>query len=99
MSWDTLLSAPIPVAGSKPLVTLRDAAMLIQKLPRSQADLPAWQTATEALMLSAEDRGPLMHAEIGLRQSLHRSRCTTPAAGRTGAPQAHTRHGTGFGNS
>lgn len=71
MSWDTLLPAPIPVPGSQPLVTLRNAANLIQKLPKSQADLPAWQTATEALMLAAEERGPLMHAEVGLRKALH----------------------------
>lgn len=71
MSWDTLLPAPIPVPGSNPLVTLRDAGMLIQKLSKSQADLPAWRTATEALMLAAEDRGPLMHAEVGLRKALH----------------------------
>lgn len=71
MSWDTRLPAPIPVPGSEPLVTLRDAGMLIQKLPKSQADLPAWRTATEALMLAAEERGPLMHAEVGLRKALH----------------------------
>lgn len=71
MSWDSLLSTPIPVPGSKPLVTLRDAGNLIQKLPKSQADLPAWRTATEALMLAAEERGPLMHAEVGLRKALH----------------------------
>jgi hypothetical protein len=71
MSWDTLLPTPIPVPGSKPLVTLRGAGMLIQKLPKSQADLPAWRTATEALMLAAEDRAPLMHAVVGLRNALH----------------------------
>ena len=62
---------PIPVPGFKPLVTLRDAATLIQKLPKSQADLPAWQTATEALMLAAEERGPLMHAQVGMMRALH----------------------------
>lgn len=71
MSWDTLLPSPIPVPGSKPLVTLRDAGMLIQKLPKSQANLPAWRTATEALMLAAEERRPLMHADVGLGKALH----------------------------
>jgi hypothetical protein len=71
MSWDTPLPAPIHVPASKPLVTLRDAAMLIQKLPKSQADLPAWQTATEALLLAAEERGPLMHAQVGMMRALH----------------------------
>lgn len=71
MSWDTPLPAPIPVPGGKPLVTLRDAGMLVQKLPKAKADEPAWQAAIEALMLAAEDRGPLMHAEIGLMKALH----------------------------
>jgi hypothetical protein len=45
--------------------------MLIQKLPESQADLPAWQTATEALLLAAHGRGPLMHAQVGMMRALH----------------------------
>lgn len=44
--------------------------MLIQKLPMAKADEPAWQAAIEALMLADEERGPLMHAEIGLRKAL-----------------------------
>jgi hypothetical protein len=71
MSWDTPLPAPIPVPGLKPLMTLRDAGMLIQKLPKSQADLPAWQTATGALLLAADDRGPLMHDQVGMMKALH----------------------------
>lgn len=71
MSWDTLLPAPILVPSSKALLTLRDAAVLIQKLPKSQADSPAWQIATEALMLAAEERGPLMHAQVGMMRALH----------------------------
>lgn len=71
MSWDTLLPAPIPVPGGKSLVTLRDAGMLIQKLPKAKADKPAWRAATEALMLAAEERGPLMHAEVGPKKALH----------------------------
>lgn len=66
-----LITYPHSGARLKPLVTLRDAGTLIQKLPKSQAGLPAWRTATEALMLAAEDRGPLMHAEVGLRKALH----------------------------
>lgn len=71
MSWDSLLPTPIPVPGSKPLVTLRDAGTLIQMLSKSQADLSARRTATEALLLAVEARGPLMRAEVGLREALH----------------------------
>ncbi|WP_211913120.1 hypothetical protein [Tardiphaga alba] len=45
--------------------------MLIQKLPKDKALSARWQAAIEALMLAAEDRGPLMHAEVGLRKALH----------------------------
>lgn len=66
MSWDNPLPAPIPVPGAKPLVTLRDAAMLIQELPKAQADQAVWQTAIKALMLAAEERGPLaLYRRIG----------------------------------
>lgn len=71
MSWDSPLPAPIPVPGAKPLVTLRDAALLIQELPHAQADQPVWQTAIKALMLAAEERGPLMHAQVGVMKALH----------------------------
>jgi hypothetical protein len=47
------------------VLTLRDAAAYIMKLPKAEQHLEEWQAATEALMMAAEDRGPLMHARIG----------------------------------
>jgi hypothetical protein len=38
------------------LVTLRDAADYIMKLPKAEQNLEAWQTAVEALIMAAEDR-------------------------------------------
>jgi hypothetical protein len=35
--------------------------------------LPHWQAATEALIMAAEDRGPLMHARIGMLRALNRN--------------------------
>jgi hypothetical protein len=32
---------------------------------------PEWQAATEALLMAAEDRGPLMHAHVGMMLALH----------------------------
>jgi hypothetical protein len=43
-------------------VTLRDAADYIIKLPKAEQNLEPWQTAVEALIMAAEDRGPLIHA-------------------------------------
>jgi hypothetical protein len=41
------------------------------KLSKAEQDLPEWQTATEALLMAAEDRGPLMHARIGVLRALN----------------------------
>ena len=58
--------------GRRRLVTLQDAADYILKLPKAQQDLEQWQTATEALIMAAEGRGPLMHARIGVMKALKR---------------------------
>jgi hypothetical protein len=47
------------------LVTLRDAAQYITKLPKAEHDTAEWQAAMEALLLVAELDGPPMFARIG----------------------------------
>ena len=54
-------------------MTLRDAADYIVTLPKAEQNLEAWQTAIEALIMAAEDRGPLMHARIGMLRALNRN--------------------------
>ena len=54
-------------------MTLRDAADYIMKLSKAEQNLEAWQTAVEALIMAAEDRGPLMHARIGMLRALNRN--------------------------
>ena len=51
----------------------RMPAAYIMKLPKAEQDLPEWQAATKALMMAAEDRGPLMHARIGVLRALNRN--------------------------
>jgi hypothetical protein len=77
MSWDQRFLDPIKVPGRKPLVTLRDAALYITKLPKAEHDAEQWQTATEALLLVAESGGPTMFARIGMMRALNHSK---PAA-------------------
>jgi hypothetical protein len=43
------------------------------KLPKAEQNLEAWQTAVEALIMAAEDRGPLTHARIGVLRALNRN--------------------------
>lgn len=39
-------------------------------LPRSKQQSPEWQAATEALLMVAEDRGPLMHAQTAVKDMM-----------------------------
>ena len=54
------------IAGRKKLVTLRDAALYITKLPKAEHDAEEWLAAMEALLLVAETDGPTIFARIGL---------------------------------
>jgi hypothetical protein len=73
MSWSRAFEDPIPLPRGRQLVTLKDAAGYIMKLPKAEQVLPEWQAATEALLMAAEDRGPLMHARIGVLRALNRN--------------------------
>jgi hypothetical protein len=70
--WDRPFTEPIELPKGKKLVTLRDAALYITKLPKAEQDAPEWQAAMEALMLVAERDGPTMFARIGVMRALNR---------------------------
>ena len=72
MSWDHAFFDPIILPGRKqPLRTLRDAAQYITKLPKAEHDADEWQAAMQALLLVAEQDGP-MFARIGIMRALNR---------------------------
>jgi len=52
------------------LVTLRDAALYLTKLPKAEHDAEKWLAAMEALLLVAESDGPTMLARIGVCERL-----------------------------
>jgi hypothetical protein len=58
---------------TKNLITLRDAALYITKLPKAEHDTPEWQAAMEALLLIVEHGGPTMFARIGITRALNRN--------------------------
>jgi hypothetical protein len=72
-AWARPFDDPVLLPGGRKLVTLRDAADYIMKLPKAEQDLDEWQAAVEALIMAAEDRGPLMHARIGMLRALNRN--------------------------
>jgi hypothetical protein len=72
-SWKRPFEDPIPLRRGGQLVTLQDAADYILKLPKAEQNLKEWQAATEALIMAAEYRGPLMHARVGMLRALNRN--------------------------
>jgi hypothetical protein len=72
MTWSRAFEDPIALPKGRQLLTLEEAAAYIMKLPKAEQNLPEWQAATEALIMAAEDRGPLMHARIGVQRALNR---------------------------
>jgi hypothetical protein len=72
VAWHQAFFDPITVPGRKPLVTLRDAALYITKLPKAEHDAEEWQAAMQALLLVAEHDGPTMFARIGVMKALNR---------------------------
>jgi hypothetical protein len=70
--WSTPFDDPIPLPNGRQLLTLRDAAAYITKLPEAQHSAPEWQAAMEALILVAESGGPTMLARIGIMRALNR---------------------------
>ena len=59
--------------GGGKLLTLKDAADYITKLPKAEQHDPAWQAAVEALILVAETDGPTMCVDQRANQpSRHR---------------------------
>jgi hypothetical protein len=71
MPWSRAFEDPIPLPRGRELVTLKDAAAYIIKLPKAEQDLPEWQTAVACLIGAAEGRDFLMHAHIGGLRALN----------------------------
>jgi hypothetical protein len=77
VDWSRRLEDPISLPRGRQLVTLEDAAAYILKLPKAEQHLEEWQAATEALIMAAEDRGPLAacaHRHVESTQSARRAR-------------------------
>jgi hypothetical protein len=72
LSWDQRFFDPIELLGRKPLVTLRDAAQYVMKLPKAERQATPWQAAAEVLMLIGEHGGDPMFPQIAMMKALHR---------------------------
>ena len=68
--WSRPFDEPIQGRGLE-LITLRDAADYIVKLPKAEQNLDKSQTAVAYLLGAARDF--LMHAQIGMLRALNRN--------------------------
>ena len=71
--WSRAFEDPITLPDGRTLSTLRDAASYLLALPGKTRQSDEWQAAIEALLMAAENRGPLMHARIGMLRALNRN--------------------------
>lgn len=76
MAWDRRFEDPVELPNGKIALTLKDAGDFIMKLPADQHKHTKWQTAMRVLMEATEDRGPLMHARVGMQQAILGNRVT-----------------------
>jgi hypothetical protein len=70
--WSRASDDPIPLPRGRELVTLKDAADYVTKLPKAEQHLEEWQAAVEALLLVVELSGPTLMARIGVMRALNR---------------------------
>jgi hypothetical protein len=72
LPWSTAFEDPIDLPDGLQLVTLKDAADYITKLPKEQSDLAQWQVAIEALMLCSRGGAPML-ARTAFMKALNRN--------------------------
>jgi hypothetical protein len=72
VSWHQRFFDPIELPNGRKLVTLRDAAKYIVKLPKAEQQASQWQTAAEVLMLVGEHGGDPLMAHIAMMRALQR---------------------------
>jgi hypothetical protein len=73
LGWSQKFPEPIPLPKGKSLVTLRDAASYITKLPKAEHSAKEWQTAIDILMKTAKyGESWMLFARIAMSQALNR---------------------------
>src|SRR6202030_4375480 len=73
VDWSRPFDDPIDLPRGRQLLTLKDAADYIMKLPKAEQKLEEWQTAGRILIQATEGRDFLMHARIGMLRALNRN--------------------------
>jgi len=89
VSWSAAFDDPVPLPRGRRLLTLRDAARYITRLPAAEQRQERWQHAAEALLLVAEHDGPTMMARIAMMRALNHGRPQPALGPRRKQPKAY----------
>jgi hypothetical protein len=76
VDWSRRFEDPIPLPRGRQLVTLKDAAAYIMKLPKAEQNLEDWQTAVACLIGATAGRDFVMHSRIGMLRAFEPQRRT-----------------------
>jgi hypothetical protein len=89
--WQRKFDDPITLSllDGRTLVTLRDAAQYITKLPRALHESAEWRVAMEVLLLVAEHDAPEIMARVAMLKALHRIGPNSTAAARRQRSKAY----------
>jgi hypothetical protein len=82
LPWTCPFEDPITFPDGRVLRTLQDAADYMMTLSAAKLKTERWQTAGGAVIMAAVDRGPLMHARIGMLKAINHDRPAEPVASR-----------------
>jgi hypothetical protein len=87
--WARRFETPIALRDGRELVTLRDAGEYIAGLPARTARQDHWQTAAAELLISAEQGGIVMLAEISMRRAINHGQKPPPKVPRRKAAKRY----------
>ena len=73
MSWSRRFDEPILLPNGRKLRTLREAInWLAKEVPKSEHKMEKVQTAAHCVTQAAENGGPMIFAQMGMMQAIHR---------------------------
>ena len=75
VSWSRRFDEPIELPGGRKLKTLAEAmAWLAKEIPKSEHKMEKVQNAAHCMTQAAEHGGPMIFAQMGMLQAVHRHR-------------------------
>jgi hypothetical protein len=75
VSWSRRFDEPIELPDGRKLKTLAEAmAWLAKEIPKSEHKMEKVQTAAHLVTRAAEHGGPMIFAQMGMLQAIHRHR-------------------------